>query len=234
MLDPDDNGVNNALTDGLLILRYLFNFTDATLTDNAVAAGANRSTPADITAFLMSLDPLLDVDSNNDTDALTDGLLILRYLFNFTDATLITNAIGENAVRTEAGAIEDYLSLFKLPLPPPPALPGPLPGLPNRLPTSRTVLVTPLPATASDWSRNAAPALDRHSVSDEYVPITLRVMSAAGHDLSNEYGASEPKDQSTSLRPAISAPHDKVAAALALTPFVELDAVFADLIPLGL
>jgi hypothetical protein len=50
--DVDANGVVNALTDGLLTLRYEFGFRGATLTNNAVAGNCTRCTPAQIEAFL--------------------------------------------------------------------------------------------------------------------------------------------------------------------------------------
>ena len=53
---------------------------------------------------------LLDIDGNGETEALTDGLLILRYLFGFTGATLVTGAVGTGCIRCDAPAIEAYLS----------------------------------------------------------------------------------------------------------------------------
>ena len=40
---------------------------------------------------------VLDIDGDGATDALTDGLLVLRYQFGFTGATLITGAVGPDA-----------------------------------------------------------------------------------------------------------------------------------------
>ena len=42
--------------------------------------------------------PSLDVDANGEADALTDGILILRYLFGFTSGALIDD--GRNHART--------------------------------------------------------------------------------------------------------------------------------------
>ena len=47
-LDIDGNGQYDALTDGLLVLRYLLGITGSTLTDRVVGAGAQRTTPAQI------------------------------------------------------------------------------------------------------------------------------------------------------------------------------------------
>jgi|GEM_PF-1313140 len=52
---------------------------------------------------------LLDVDDNGQVDALTDGLIILRYAFGFTGDDLIDVAIGEGAKRTTSAEIEAYL-----------------------------------------------------------------------------------------------------------------------------
>lgn len=58
------------------------------------------------------LNGALDIDGNGATDALTDGLLVLRHLFGFTGDTLISGAIGNSAGRTTAAAIESYLLEF--------------------------------------------------------------------------------------------------------------------------
>ena len=51
-----------------------------------------------------------DVDANGTTDGLTDGLLILRYLFGFRDTALIHGAVAPNAERGTPAAIEDHLN----------------------------------------------------------------------------------------------------------------------------
>ena len=51
----------------------------------------------------------LDVDGNGDTDALTDGLLAIRYLFGFTGSGLIDGAVGSGCTRCTAAEIIDYL-----------------------------------------------------------------------------------------------------------------------------
>ena len=56
----------------------------------------------------------LDVDGNGATDALTDGVLIVRHLFGFSGDSLIDGAIGTNATKTTAdeiaSAINDLIS----------------------------------------------------------------------------------------------------------------------------
>ncbi|MBK7469303.1 MAG: hypothetical protein IPI73_00445 [Betaproteobacteria bacterium] len=54
----------------------------------------------------------LDIDGNGSYDALTDGLMLLRYLFNLRGPGLIANAIGTGATRTTAAQIEQYIQLL--------------------------------------------------------------------------------------------------------------------------
>jgi type VI protein secretion system component Hcp len=56
-LDVDGNGLTNALTDGLLIIRYLFGFQGAALTDGAVGSGCTRCTAEEISAYCATLVP---------------------------------------------------------------------------------------------------------------------------------------------------------------------------------
>ena len=52
----------------------------------------------------------MDIDQNGTVDALTDGLLLLRYSFGLRGNALIAGAIGSGAARNTATAIETYLS----------------------------------------------------------------------------------------------------------------------------
>jgi hypothetical protein len=52
---------------------------------------------------------ILDIDGDGSTDALTDGLLVLRYHFGFTGATLITGVVSGGCTRCTAPAILQYL-----------------------------------------------------------------------------------------------------------------------------
>ena len=106
--DIDGDGETEALTDGLLVLRYLFGFSGMTLSEGAVSSSALRADAGDIAMHLSDNLAELDVDGDGDTDALTDGLLLLRYLFGFRDDTLITGALSSSAVRTSSSEIEAY------------------------------------------------------------------------------------------------------------------------------
>ena len=94
-LDVDGNGNTSALTDGILSLRYLFGFEGQTLTSGALGQGAGRGEAAQITNFLNEAGSALDVDGNGNTSALTDGILLVRYLFGFEGQALTQGAIGE-------------------------------------------------------------------------------------------------------------------------------------------
>ena len=52
---------------------------------------------------------ILDIDADGNVDALTDGLIILRYLFNLRGDNLVNGAVAENAMRTEAADVEAYI-----------------------------------------------------------------------------------------------------------------------------
>jgi hypothetical protein len=114
--DIDGDGHYDALTDGLLVLRYLFGLRGATLVGGATGPGATRN-PAEIEALLGQLGAALDIDGNNAADALTDGLLVLRKLFGLTGGALTAGAIGANATRVTAAAVSTYMDGFLPALP---------------------------------------------------------------------------------------------------------------------
>lgn len=107
--DIDGNGSKDALTDGLLTIRYLFGFRGEVLTDRAVGPGATRNTPDKIEAYLLILSADLDIDGNGKTEALSDGLLLLRYLFGFTGDVLTDRAIGSGATRLSSEEIFAFI-----------------------------------------------------------------------------------------------------------------------------
>ena len=52
---------------------------------------------------------VLDIDANGSFDALTDGLILLRYAFGLRGQSLIDDVIPEDANRTQAADIETYI-----------------------------------------------------------------------------------------------------------------------------
>ena len=65
---------------------------------------------AEIEAQIELIYPFLDVDGNSKVDPLTDGLLIVRYLFELRGNTLILGVIATDAIRRTSEEIEAFLS----------------------------------------------------------------------------------------------------------------------------
>ena len=74
----------------------------------AIGPGATRKTPDDVAAMLQAVRIELDIDADGKADALTDGLLIIRFLFGLRDAPLVNGAISAGATRSTT-PIEAYL-----------------------------------------------------------------------------------------------------------------------------
>jgi hypothetical protein len=108
--DVDMNGALAALSDGLLILRRLFGTGGSALVSGALGPGCTLCQPAAIAAYIDSMKGPFDVDGNGTADALSDGLLVLRYLFGFRGSALIGGAIGPGCTRCTAGTIEPYIA----------------------------------------------------------------------------------------------------------------------------
>ena len=110
-LDVDGNGVCDPLTDGVLIMRYLFAQGGTWTTAGAIGSGATRTTYDQINSYLnaASSSMMLDVDGNGQCDALTDGMLIMRYLFDPNGAWSTTGLIGTGATRTTQADIKGFL-----------------------------------------------------------------------------------------------------------------------------
>ncbi len=102
----------DALTDGLLILRYLNQVTGSALTARALGSTATRTDPTVIKNYLDALRPALDIDGNGVVDPATDGLLILRYLLGLRGATLVRGAADQAGSRATAPDVETYLQLL--------------------------------------------------------------------------------------------------------------------------
>ena len=112
-LDIDGDGQATALTDGLLIIRYLFGFSGTALVAGALGSDAAVTTADAIVARLDSRKAAFDIDGDGSTLPLTDGLLIIRYLFGFQGSALVAGAVGGSAVRTDATALIDLLDALQ-------------------------------------------------------------------------------------------------------------------------
>lgn len=108
-IDVDGNDDFDALTDGLLLLRYMFGLSGEPLIQGVIGNNAVYSSSTDIEARIAALGDSLDIDDDGRVDALTDGLLILRYLFGLSGEPLILGVISDGAKRTQSSDIEAYL-----------------------------------------------------------------------------------------------------------------------------
>jgi hypothetical protein len=89
----------------------LFGFTGATLVDGAVSTGCTRCTAPQIAAWLAAIGDQLDIDGDGENEPLTDGVLVMRWLFGFRGAELTAFAVDEiDCTRCTAAAIESYLA----------------------------------------------------------------------------------------------------------------------------
>ena len=107
--DVDENKEAKALSDGLLVIRYLFGFSGDSLTIGATTAEGARTSAEAISSYLSDADNELDIDGDGQSKALTDGLLLIRYLFGFSGDSLTAGALGEKAQRTSGEEIESYI-----------------------------------------------------------------------------------------------------------------------------
>lgn len=115
ILDIDASTSYLAASDGTLILRYILGMRGATLTNGVVlGAAATRTGDPEMSAYLLDILPLLDVDGNGKVDALTDGLMIMRKLLGQTGTAITANALGAGATRNTA-EIEAYIQTLKPP-----------------------------------------------------------------------------------------------------------------------
>jgi hypothetical protein len=110
VLDIDGDGAVEPLTDGLLVLRFLFGFGGTALTNNATGVACARCSAAQIIPYLSGLGMTLDIDGSGGMNApLTDGLLFLRYEFGFSGSTLTNNATAPTCTRCTGVAVIEYL-----------------------------------------------------------------------------------------------------------------------------
>jgi hypothetical protein len=107
--DVDESLQAQPLTDGLLVIRHLFGFSGDALTSGAVASNANRDASEVIASYLTDADTQLDIDGDGESKPLTDGLLLIRYLFGFSGDSLVSGAIGSDATRNTAETVEAYI-----------------------------------------------------------------------------------------------------------------------------
>lgn len=113
-VDASDTATRyDAATDGVLIVRYMLGFTGTALTDNALGATGTRRDPVALKTYLDGIRlASLDVDGDTKVDALTDGLLILRYMLGIKGAALVAGAVNPAGSRTTSTAVETFLGVL--------------------------------------------------------------------------------------------------------------------------
>jgi len=106
--DVDGNNEADALSDGLLILRYAFGLRGDSITDGAVSPNSPYS-DSEVVSRIENAMSYADVDGNGEVDALSDGLIILRYLFGLRGEVLVADTISPDATRTSIEEVVAYL-----------------------------------------------------------------------------------------------------------------------------
>lgn len=114
-IDVDKNAAYEARFDGALIVRYLLGVAPSPLITSAVGANAKRTTASQIAEYLDFIRTQLDVDGDGAVRALSDGLLMVRYLLGLRGNALIAGAVAPGASRTTIAALEAYLAALTPP-----------------------------------------------------------------------------------------------------------------------
>jgi hypothetical protein len=110
VFDADASGDLSPLTDGLLVLRFLFGFTGDALVSGAVDLVKCRRCAAGPIENYLGAQSAFDIDGDGQQEALTDGILGLRFLFGFTGSALINGAFDEvNCTHCTAPTIANHL-----------------------------------------------------------------------------------------------------------------------------
>mgnify|MGYP001319930304 CR=1 FL=1 len=108
--DVDDDGKAEALTDGLLFLRYSFGLRGDVLVQGVVSESSSYTAAIEVEqAVARVIKASGDIDGDGEVKPLTDGLLLLRYLFGLRGDALATGVVGQGALRTGNVALETYL-----------------------------------------------------------------------------------------------------------------------------
>ena len=96
-----------------MIIRHLFGFTGNALVGGVADPNGTRNTAPLVEDYLRRAGPvMLDVDGNSRADALSDGIVMIRYLFGFTGNALINGVVDPVGTRHTAAAVEAFLSGF--------------------------------------------------------------------------------------------------------------------------
>ena len=92
----------------------LYRLTLVPLSKAQASAITSTTAQTDITSDRDENISILDVDANGEVDALTDGLLLLRSMFELTDDALVTGVVDSaNCKECDAEGIDQYISSVK-------------------------------------------------------------------------------------------------------------------------
>ena len=99
--DLDQDGIVDALTDGLMLLRYLFGLDADVVTIGAIGNEATR-TAEEVQDYIKwikahpesDVAKAFDVDNSGNLDALTDGIILLRTFFGLSTNAAVDGAIA--------------------------------------------------------------------------------------------------------------------------------------------
>ena len=109
--DFDGNGQADALSDGLMMLRYCFGLRGEYVTSMAMSVDSPMNSDEVITEIETAL-AIADIDNDGEIGALTDGLMLLRYLFGLEGEMITNQAVGPNASRGSHEEIQAYLEAY--------------------------------------------------------------------------------------------------------------------------
>ncbi len=110
-LDIDGDGNVRAASDGMLLQRFLFGFTDNSLFEGDVVGENSTRGTKQILLYLsdLFLSEILDINADGKIDALSDGVLISRYMMGFLGLNLTEGVNGVDAQRFTPDKIVEYL-----------------------------------------------------------------------------------------------------------------------------
>ena len=110
--DFDGNGDADALTDGILLLRHAFGLRGDKLVVSDAVKPDSPLTYAEIEANVEAAQAFADIDGDGSVDALSDGLLLLRHLFDITGDSLINAVVHPNGSRQTAAEVTTYMDQY--------------------------------------------------------------------------------------------------------------------------
>lgn len=89
-------------------MRYAFNLRGVILTNGVIAPNSPLS-DVEVESNLANSMSIMDIDNDGSIGALSDGLLLLRYLYGMRGYDLIRDVVSQDATRTSAEEITVYI-----------------------------------------------------------------------------------------------------------------------------